>query len=257
MIPRLAALLGRQRGSVALGAVLALAGFGVMSLGLSPAVPRRADAARRAQLIALIDARKTQVNDLDAAISGLRTQLAAAGAAAGRITTASQQQTAIDNLLALEAGTVAVTGPALVVSLADSRRAPTDLAQASAYRIHDVDLQLVVNALFASGAQAVAINGDRVVATTPIRGAGQTIVVNFRPLNRPYVVTAIAADRATFEASDIARRFHRWTSLFGLGYSVRTAGRVVLPAYSGQLALTTASPTLLLGPLGTDVPVAP
>ena len=257
MIPRLAALLGRQRGLVALGAVLALAGFGLTSLSLSPAAPRRADAARRTQLITLIDARKHQVNDLDAAISALRTQLAQAGAAAGRITSASQQQAAIDNLLALQAGTLAVTGPAVVVSLADSNRKPTDLAQASAYRIHDVDLQLVVNALFASGAEAVAVNGDRIVATTPIRSAGQTIVVNFRPLNRPYVVTAVAADRTAFEASDIARRFHRWTTLFGLGYSVRTSGKALLPAYSGQLALTTASPTQLLGPLGAPGPVAP
>jgi uncharacterized protein YlxW (UPF0749 family) len=254
---RLAALRGHQRGSIALGAVLALAGFGVTSLTLSPAVPHRADAARRTQLIALIGDRKHQVNDLDAAIRGLRTQLAQAGAAAGRITSAEQQQAALDNLLGLQAGTVAVAGPAVVVSLADSRRAPSDLAQASAYRIHDVDLQLVVNALFASGAQAVGINGNRVVATTPIRGAGQTIVVNFRPLNRPYVVTAIAADRVGFEASDIARRFHRWTGLFGLGYSVRTTGHVVLPAYSGQLALTTASPTLLLSPPGTGGPATP
>jgi uncharacterized protein YlxW (UPF0749 family) len=253
----LAALLRRRRGSVALGAVVALAAFGVTSLSLSPAVPRRADAARRTQLISLIDARKHQVNDLDTAIGALRTQLAQAGTAAGRITTASQQQAAIDNMLALQAGTLAVSGPALVVSLADSRRAPNDLAQASAYRIHDTDLQLIVNALFAAGAQAVAVNGNRVVATTPIRGAGQTIVVNFRPLNRPYVVTAIAADRAKFEASDVARRFHRWTSLFGLGYSLRTTKRVVLPAYSGQLALTTASPTLLLGPLGAAGPVSP
>lgn len=249
--------MGRRRGSLALGAVLTLAGFGIMSLGLSPAAPRRSDAARRSQLIALIDARRHQVNDLEAAIGALRSQVAQAGAAAGRLTTASQQQTAIDDLLALQAGTVAVSGPALVVSLADSRRAPTDLAQASAYRIHDVDLQLIVNALFAAGAEAVAINGDRVVATTPIRGAGKTIVVNFRPLNRPYVVTAIAADRVPFEASDIARRFRRWTSLFGLGYSVRAVGRAILPAYTGQLALTTASPTLLLGPLGAGTPVAP
>jgi uncharacterized protein YlxW (UPF0749 family) len=253
----LAALLRRRRGSVALGAVVALAAFGVTSLSLSPAVPRRADAARRTQLISLIDARKHQVNDLDTTIGALRTQLAQAGTAAGRITTASQQQAAIDNMLALQAGTLAVSGPALVVSLADSRRAPNDLAQASAYRIHDTDLQLIVNALFAAGAQAVAVNGNRVVATTPIRGAGQTIVVNFRPLNRPYVVTAIAADRVKFEASDVARRFHRWTSLFGLGYSLRTSKRVVLPAYSGQLALTTASPTVLLGPLGAAGPVSP
>jgi uncharacterized protein YlxW (UPF0749 family) len=120
--------------------------------------------------------------------------------------------------------------------------------EAGAYRIHDADLQLVVNGLFGAGAEAVAINGNRVVVTTPIRAAGDTIVVNFRPVSPPYVVTAIGADQRQFDGTEIASRFRRWTGLFGLGFSIRRVDDVVVPAYAGRVQITTASPV----PAGGD-----
>lgn len=244
--------LARRRAGLALGATAAIAGFGLVTLGFSVSAVHRADVPRRTQLIGLIDARKRQVDDLDAAVRALRAEVDQAQAAAGRLTATEQQQANIESQLSLDAGSTAMSGPALVVQLADSNRHPTDLAQASAYRVHDADLQLVVNALFAAGAEAVAVNSSRVVATTPIRAAGQTIVVNFRPLNPPYIVQGIGADRTAFEGSDIARRFHRWTTLFGLTFNVSTSDHVVLPAFNGQVALTTATPTQLLGPLAAQ-----
>ena len=76
----------------------------------------------------------------------------------------------------------------------------------------------------------------------PIRAAGDTIVVNFRPLNPPYVITAIGARRADFAVSAIARRFERWRDLFGLGYAVTTKSKVRVPAYAGRVAVDRAQP---------------
>jgi uncharacterized protein YlxW (UPF0749 family) len=225
-------------------AVTALLGFGLVSLTLSTASARRADAPRRAQLVSLINQRKSQVTVLDHAVRGLRAEVDQAERAAGRLTTAAHDHAALLDRLALQSGTAAVTGPGLIVRLSDSTRSPSDLAQAAAYRIQDVDLQLIVNALFDAGAEAVAVNDNRLVATTPIRGAGQTIVVNFRPLTPPYEVKAIGASRARFESADIAKRFHRWTSLFGLGFSVRESGEVTVSAYSGRVSITVASPAV-------------
>jgi uncharacterized protein YlxW (UPF0749 family) len=240
----------REQTGLLRSAVLALVGFGVVSLGLSTASARRADAPRRTQLIDLIGARKTEVANLDAAVRDLRGKIDQAQSAAGQLNATEREQASIVDRLSLQAATTAVAGPGLVVRLSDSTRRPSDLAQASAYRIHDIDLQLVVNALFDAGAEAVAVNGNRLAVTTPIRGAGQTIVVNFRPLTPPYVVQAIGADRGRFDASDTARRFHRWTSLFGLGFSIHQSGKMTLPAYTGRVGITTADPTILLGPLG-------
>jgi uncharacterized protein YlxW (UPF0749 family) len=129
-----------------------------------------------------------------------------------------------------------------VITLSHSDREPPTPEEAGAYQIHDSDLQLVVNALWSAGAEAVAINDSRLVATTPIRAAGGTIVVNFRPLSPPYRVTAVGADRAAFESSEIARRFKRWTDLFGLGFSVQSRGAVEVPGYTGRVSVGTALP---------------
>jgi hypothetical protein len=53
------------------------------------------------------------------------------------------------------------------------------------------DLQIIVNGLWGSGAEAISINGHRLSSTAAIRFAGQAIIVDFRPLSRPYVITAL------------------------------------------------------------------
>ena len=61
-------------------------------------------------------------------------------------------------------------------------------------RVLDTDIQLVVNGLFASGAEAVAVNGQRITVLSPIRSAGEAVLVGFRPLTPPYTVTAVGPD---------------------------------------------------------------
>ena len=58
-------------------------------------------------------------------------------------------------------------------------------------RVLDVDLQSVVNALWAAGAEAIAINGQRLTATSTIRAAGDAVLVDYRPVTSPYEVAAI------------------------------------------------------------------
>ena len=142
--------------------------------------------------------------------------------------------------LELVAGGFAVTGPGIEVRLSNAGDAGSGPADEG--KIRDVDLQQVVNALWAAGAEAVAINDSRLVATTPIRSAGGTIVVNFRPLSPPFTVSAIGADRIAFEGSDIAKRFRRWTELFGLGFSVRDQDAVKVPAFTGRVTIGSATP---------------
>jgi uncharacterized protein YlxW (UPF0749 family) len=65
--------------------------------------------------------------------------------------------------------------------------------------------------------------------------------VNFRPLNPPYTVKAIGADKTAFERSEIAKRFDRWQHLFGLGFRIREQ-EVTVPAFTGRVAIVTAKP---------------
>jgi uncharacterized protein YlxW (UPF0749 family) len=136
-----------------------------------------------------------------------------------------------------------MAGRGLEVRLSDSRRghkaAERDRESLS---VHDVDLQLVVNALWAAGGEAVAVNGQRLVATSPIRAAGETITVNFRPLVPPYKIEVIGVDKQEFERSAVARRFRQWAEEYGLGFSLKARSKIDVPAYAGTLQLSSARP---------------
>ena len=232
-----------RRPSLALATVLAVLGFLLVTAVSTARASKRVEAPRKTQLIKLIENRRSSVDDLDQAVKQLQKQVAAAQTRANRRSRSEATAAAKLAQLSLAAGTTAVEGRGLVVRLADSdRQPPNNGADDGAYRIHDSDVQLVINALFAAGAEAVSVNGSRIVATTPIRSAGDTIVVNFRPVTPPYSVVAIGANAEQFGASEIAGRFHRWVSLFGLGFSVHQEGKVSVPAFSGRVAITSADP---------------
>jgi uncharacterized protein YlxW (UPF0749 family) len=217
-------------------------GFLLVTSANSARADRRAAEPRKAELIRLIESRRVQVGDLDEAVAELRGQVATAERREARESAVQAAAAADATQLAVAAGTLTVRGRGVQVRLADSDRPARSPDDASAGRIHDVDVQLVVNALFAAGAEAVAINGNRVVATTAIRSAGDTLVVNFRPLRPPYRVDAIAADLDRFNASDIAERFRRWSKLFGLSYSTKREERLTIPGFTGRVAIDTAQP---------------
>ena len=144
--------------------------------------------------------------------------------------------------LAAQAGASAVIGPGLRVKVADADAIPADVKEAGAYRISDTDLQLLVNALWSAGAEAIALNGNRIVATTSIRAAGETVVVNFRPLSPPYRLDAIGADADDFAQTEIAKRMRRWRTLFGLGFSTSRRGELKIEPYTGRVGIEVANP---------------
>jgi uncharacterized protein YlxW (UPF0749 family) len=236
-----------------LAVVTGLLGFLVVTAAFSARDARRAAAPSKTQLVHLIDQRRSQEADLEQAVRALRQEIL--DSQRRRALTDKTQRAAADRAaqLAAEAGTTALKGRALIVKLSDSSRPQQPSGDAGASLIHDSDLQLVVNALLAAGAEAVSVNDNRIVATSPIRAAGATIVVNFRPLTPPYRVVGIGADRPSFDASDIARRFQQWTTQYGLGFSVSSADAAV-PAYAGRVDISSALP---VGPTTTAVPPPP
>ena len=118
-------------------------------------------------------------------------------------------QLALEQLADAEQGAAVlpVSGPGLRVTLgnappaADSDPVGGSKEVAEPGIVQDGDLQLAVNALWAAGAEAISIDGQRVGATTAIRQAGQAILVDFRPVSSPYEVLAVG------EPDDLARSF--------------------------------------------------
>jgi len=222
--------------------VLALLGFGLVTAAQSASASKAAEAPRKQRLISLIQNRRAQMTDLDKAVRDLRSQVAKAQSTVNARDRAAVGLSRAERLVAAQAGASAVSGEGLRVKLSDAASIPLDAEDPSAYKISDVDLQLVVNALWAAGAEAVALNGNRVVATTSIRAAGETIVVNFRPLSPPYRVDAIGADGEEFGSSQIAVRMRRWHTSFGLGFSTSRVNQLKIAPYAGRVGIDVATP---------------
>jgi uncharacterized protein YlxW (UPF0749 family) len=183
----------RRHGPVATAVTVALVGVLVGVLVVASRAQSDRVASERQDLVALaeegraeVSALQAQVAELDAQVSQLQ-QTALDGEALGGQT---QQQL---QALGVAAATTAVSGPGARVTLQD---APEGGADDSGGRVLDVDLQQVVNGLWQAGAEAVAINGQRVGPLTAIRSAEQVVLVNYNPVTAPYVISAIGDPRA-------------------------------------------------------------
>jgi len=229
----------RIRGSLA--AVLALVGFLTLVASSGVKEAKRGAESRRTGLVKLIHTRQGEVETLGKELVRLRTDVAAARR---RLSATSAEDARRLRDVQMWAGTTAMSGPGLEVRLSDGRQGrKVSEAERESLSVFDVDLQLVVNALWDAGGEAVAVNGQRLVATSPIRAAGETITVNFRPLVPPYKVEAIGADKKQFERSVVAKRFRQWAEEYGLGFSVKHKSKIVVPAFAGTLQLSSARPT--------------
>jgi uncharacterized protein YlxW (UPF0749 family) len=163
---------------------------GVASFNLTAADTPRSQA--RADLIEQIETRRTQVDELTARASALQAEVAAQESAQ----LGSDALGARSRELSEVVGAVPLEGPGFTLTIDDAPgsgadEAPDGADEAAEGRVLAQDLQYVTNALWEAGAEAVSINGKRLTSTSSIRFAGSAIIVDARPLARPYVVTAL------------------------------------------------------------------
>lgn len=233
----------RPTSEVGLAAVLALFGFlvatGFVQERLREA-PERVEELRR-----LVEQRQEAIAELSGEVDRLSVRVARVRSRAAEESSRVRDAVARVEALQAAAGLEGLTGPGVVIELTDSPRHPRTREEVISFRIQDVDLQLVVNALWRVGAEAVAVNGRRVVATTAIRKAGTTILVNYRAVASPYRVVAIGdADvlRSRLDGSEIVERFGVWSDVYGLGFSVETRDRVRIPGLEAPPEVRHARP---------------
>jgi uncharacterized protein YlxW (UPF0749 family) len=183
---------------------------------------------------AVSDELQVQLEDLSDEVTRTRDELLAATAVG---------QEALDELARAEQGSAAVrvTGPGLLVTLANADpKADEDpvggtTSEDPRGRVRDGDLQLVVNALWAAGAEAVSINGQRLGPLTAIRFAGEAVLVDFKPVTNPYEVSAIGDPdtlASKFLASPEVSSLAVISESFGLRFDFSRKDELTLPAAS-------------------------
>ncbi|OAK51346.1 DUF881 domain-containing protein [Rhodococcus sp. Eu-32] len=223
-------------GTLAVGAVFGVAvgrtaldpsdapGVGRDALGAAREASHRADEldAQRAELVVAVDeARREALQSDDAGNDVLGSLQSVADAA----------------------GTTPVTGPGISVVVSEPPAAAT-LSDAStrprgssAATVLDRDLQVVVNSLWASGAEAVAVGGIRIGPGVTIRQAGGAMLVDNRPVPSPYTVSAIGSPtqlQARFSVSDAYLRMSALSQLYRVGFDVRAESEIDLPAAASR-----------------------
>lgn len=143
------------------------------------------------------------------------------------------------------AGLVALHGPGVEVVLNDSNRQVVPSAvNPELYLVHDYDLRDVVNLLWAAGTEAMAINGERIVASTSIYCVGATIMVNDTRLSPPYAIHAIGPpeqQEALLKNPKFLADLRNRVSAYGLTFSVAQVANVEVPAYHGGFGALYAS----------------
>ncbi|MBU8860979.1 MULTISPECIES: DUF881 domain-containing protein [unclassified Micromonospora] len=222
--------------------VLALIGF-LFAVAYRETVaeePSRATA--RAGLVAEIKAREAETDRLTERAEQLREEV-------GRQRDAALSGSQASRLRTLEAGTglARVRGDGVVVRLADAAADQDGVTGGNAgpSRVLYSDLQKVANALWAAGAEAVAVNGQRLTATSTIRSAGEAILVDYRPVTGPYEVQAIGPGsmRDRFDESRAAALMREVARTTGLSFGVKRVGDLTLPA-APQPRLRYAEPSV-------------
>jgi uncharacterized protein YlxW (UPF0749 family) len=196
---------------------------------------------RNTDLVSLVQSQSRRNVDLSRQVTALRQEV-------DELTVVRNNQPDMAPELArqaLAAGFGAVYGPAVTVTLDD---APASVAangvDADLLVVHQQDIQAVVNALWSGGAEAMTIQGQRVISTTGIKCVGNTVVLHGIPYAPPYLISAIGNQdtlRNALATSEPVRIYKQYVDAYGLVYSERNLNRADFGAHVGALELQYAS----------------
>ena len=127
----------------------------------------------------------------------------------------------------------ALVGEGVIITLHDSDKAAKLGENENAYIIHDDDLLRVVNELRAAGAEAVAINGQRLTALSEIRCAGPTLSVNNVRSSAPFEICAIGDKKTLNNAITMRGGIVDTLAVWKIKVEVETSDEIVIPPYEG------------------------
>ncbi len=196
-------------------------------------------------LSTLVSDRAEEVEDLRAELPELRDEKAelSEGVVNDQV---EQARAAVDHLKP-SAGMLPVSGAGLVVTLDDAPQEALEdpSVDPNLLVVHQQDIQAFVNALWAAGANAISLQGQRLISTTGIKCVGNTVVLEGVPYSPPYRIEAVgdvSALRAGLEQSRSVQIYNEYVDAYGLGLSVDDADDLTIPGYDVTPELRWAEP---------------
>jgi len=228
-------------GQLATLAVVGLAGL-MATVGALTARGGDLRGGRNSDLVGLVS---SQANDSRA----LRSQLAQLRREVDELSTQDAGDPTLMSELenaAAVSGSTPVKGPAVKVVLTD---APLDVKPEGVSDdllvVHQQDIQMVVNTMWSSGAEAMTIQGRRVISTTGVKCVGNSVVLHGVPYAPPYEIVAIGDQQkilAALDSSPSVAIYKQYVEAYKLGWKQSTLTEVTMPAYEGTTTLDHAKP---------------
>jgi uncharacterized protein YlxW (UPF0749 family) len=182
-------------------------------------------------------------NDLKAQLQDLRAQLDQIQSnAASQSGAASELEKRLAELKA-QAGLTPLTGDGVIVQLDDSHTVAAGATNLDQAICHSTDLTDILNTAWRGGAQAIAVNEQRVVSSTSVYCVGSTIMVNGTLMSPPFNIAVIGPQNGVLGAFDDPsqlRDIKARRDVQGLGFKVTRANAIHVPAYDGALTVRIA-----------------
>jgi len=190
----------------------------------------------RDALVERVNAADLRVQELEATVLTAQNNLLNAEAAVLAGTSLGDQARARLDRLRAATGQTEVFGDGVKVSIDDAPIDPNQGSETPPGRVIDRDLQVVVNGLWQAGATDIAINGRRLTPTSAIRAAGDAILLNYRPMSPPYVVSAIGPDAdklaGRFRDNSAGLLLEELETNYGVIWGLQKVSDISLPAAS-------------------------
>ena len=234
----------QNRGELAVMAVCVVVGFLLAAQLRGVQLAGAADATNASRLETLQslyndvveerDGLTEQVGQLQSELELYRQQAASGDEGSEALKTELEQ-------MEITAGLTDVEGPGLTVVLEDSTQANVTGDEAD-YLIHDNDILSVINELRSAGAEAISLNGERILATSEVRCTGAVVTVNGRRYAAPYVIFAIGDPDTLYSALTMRNGVVDILSQWGITVRVTASDQLLIPAYSGTVDYQYAKP---------------
>ena len=228
-------------------AAVVIAAFGVLVSTAFVQTSRDADAqdAGRATLIDRLETERDVLARQQQRVADLRAGNLDLEAGLGDLADTEQEALVRNRRLQVRTGFLRVAGQGVRVTVTDRPGAdPVQLVQ-------DSDLALLVNGLWEAGAEAIAVNGQRLTSRSAIRTSGQAIEVNERGIAGPYVVEAIGDTRTLsgrlFDTTS-GLVFAGKAEFYGFTYDVENDPQLSLPAGPTTFLVQRSALTDVTGP---------
>lgn len=131
-------------------------------------------------------------------------------------------------------GNAELVGKGITITLKDGDSSILK-GSATSYIVHDADLYEIVNALKNAGAEAISINGQRIVNQTAITCAGNIILINGEKVGVPYVINAIGLPSKLYGALTIPGGYIELLERDGVSVDIKQVEKetIVIPKYEG------------------------